>query len=42
MRTVYRLLDMGHLHCTRIRGFLRVSAEEVRRFEKTRCRVDMS
>jgi excisionase family DNA binding protein len=33
-RTVYRLLDEGDLHVTRIRGCVRVSAEEIRRFEE--------
>jgi excisionase family DNA binding protein len=33
-RTVYRLLDDGDLHVTRIRGCVRVSAEELRRFEE--------
>ena len=32
-RTVYRLLDMGDLQATRIRGCLRVSSAEVQRFE---------
>jgi excisionase family DNA binding protein len=32
-RTVYRLLDDGDLHPTRIRRCLRVSEEEIRRFE---------
>ena len=34
-RTVYRLLDEGDLHATRIRGCVRVSAEEIRRFEQS-------
>ena len=33
-RTVYRLLDDGALQATRIRRCLRVSAEEIRRFEE--------
>jgi excisionase family DNA binding protein len=33
-RTFYRLLDEGHLQATRIRGCVRVSAEEIRRFEE--------
>lgn len=33
-RTVYRLLDEGDLQATRIRRCLRVSAEEIRRFEE--------
>jgi len=32
-RTVYRLLDMGDLQATWIRGCLRVSSAEVQRFE---------
>ncbi|HBB18406.1 MAG TPA: hypothetical protein DCZ97_15925 [Syntrophus sp. (in: bacteria)] len=32
-RTVYRLLDMGDLQATRIRGCLRVSSDELKRFE---------
>lgn len=33
VRTVYRLLDEGDLQGCRIRGCVRVSAVEVRRFE---------
>jgi excisionase family DNA binding protein len=33
-RTVYRLLDEGDLQAARIRGCVRVSAEELRRFEE--------
>jgi excisionase family DNA binding protein len=33
VRTAYRLLDEGDLQATRIRGCLRVSAEEIGRFE---------
>jgi excisionase family DNA binding protein len=33
-RTIYRLLDKGDLQATRIRGCVRVSAEEIRRFEE--------
>ena len=33
-RTVYRLLDEGDLQPTRIRRCLRVSAEEIRKFEE--------
>jgi excisionase family DNA binding protein len=33
-RTVYRLLDEGDLQTIRIRGFRRVSLEEIRRFEE--------
>jgi len=35
VRTVYRLLDEGDLQVTRIRGCVRVSVEEIRRFEET-------
>jgi excisionase family DNA binding protein len=34
VRTVYRPLDMGDLHETRIRGCFRVPVEEIRRFEE--------
>lgn len=34
VRTVYRLLDEGDLQGCRIRGCVRVSAEEVGRFEE--------
>jgi excisionase family DNA binding protein len=34
-RTVYRLLDEGDLQVTRIRGSVRVSVEEIRRFEQS-------
>jgi excisionase family DNA binding protein len=34
MRTVYRLLDEGDLIGTKIRGCLRVSAEEIIRYEE--------
>ena len=33
-RTVYRLLEEGDLQATRIRSCVRVSAEEIRRFEE--------
>jgi len=33
VRTVYRLIDQEDLQVTRIRGCVRVSAEELRRFE---------
>lgn len=33
-RTVYRLLDDGDLRVIRIRGCVRISAEELRRFEE--------
>jgi excisionase family DNA binding protein len=32
-RTVCRLLDEGDLHASRIRGCVRVSSEELKRFE---------
>lgn len=32
-RTVYRLLDEGDLQAARIRGCVRVSSEELKRFE---------
>lgn len=41
VRTVYRLLDEGDLKATRIRGCLRVSAEEIRRFEEKLKLEDM-
>jgi len=34
VRTVYRLLDEGDLQTTRIRGCVRVSAEEIGKFEE--------
>ena len=34
VRTVYRLLDEGDLQATRIRGCLRISVEEITRFEE--------
>jgi len=34
VRTVYRLLDEGDLQVTRIRGCVRVSAEEIQRYEE--------
>ncbi|MHB8910878.1 MAG: helix-turn-helix domain-containing protein [Syntrophales bacterium] len=39
-RTVYRLLDMGDLQATRIRGCLRVSSDELKRFEALLERED--
>jgi excisionase family DNA binding protein len=42
VRTVYRLLDEGDLQGCRIRGCVRVSAEEVKRFEETLMDVDMA
>jgi len=40
MRTVYRLLDDGEFHVTRIRGCVRVSLEEIRRYEEAQVRPD--
>jgi len=40
-RTVYRLLDEGDLQVTRIRGCVRVSAEEIRRFEETLAEAEL-
>ena len=40
MRTVYRLLDDGEFHVTRIRGCVRVSLEEIRRYEEAQVRLD--
>jgi excisionase family DNA binding protein len=34
-RTVYRLLDEGDLQAARIRGCVRVSSEELKRFEES-------
>jgi excisionase family DNA binding protein len=34
VRTVYRLLDEGDLQGCRIRGCVRVSAEEIQRYEE--------
>jgi excisionase family DNA binding protein len=42
VRTVYRLLDEGDLQGCRIRGCVRVSTEEVRRFEERLADVDMA
>ena len=39
-RTVYRLLDEGDLHVNRIQGCVRVSAEEIRRFEEALADAD--
>ena len=33
-QTVYRMIDMGYLKAIRLRGCLRVPAEELRHFEK--------
>jgi excisionase family DNA binding protein len=41
-RTVYRLMDEGNLQASRIRGCVRVSAEEIRRFEEILGEGDMS
>jgi excisionase family DNA binding protein len=42
-RTVYRLLDKGDLQAARIRGCVRVSSEELKRFEESlRLDGDMS
>jgi excisionase family DNA binding protein len=35
-QTVYRMIDMGDLKAIRLRGCLRVSADELRHFEKRR------
>jgi len=35
LRTVYRLLDEGHLKGTKIRKCMRVSVEEIRRLEES-------
>ncbi len=35
-QTVYRMIDLGELKAVRLRGCLRVSAEELRRYEKGR------
>jgi len=40
-RTVYRLLDEGDLHVTRIRGCVRISAEELRRFEELLAETEL-
>jgi excisionase family DNA binding protein len=34
VRTVYRLIDEGELKRTKIRGFLRIPAWEIERYEK--------
>ena len=36
----YRLIDQEDLHVTRIRGCVRVSAEEIRRFEHIIMEID--
>lgn len=35
-QTVYRMIDLGELMAIRLRGCLRVPAEELRHFEKRR------
>ncbi|MBM4314168.1 MAG: helix-turn-helix domain-containing protein [Deltaproteobacteria bacterium] len=35
-QTVYRMIDMGDLKAIRLRGCLRVSVKELRRYEKRR------
>jgi len=35
-QTVYRMIDLGEMKAVRLRGCLRVSAEELRRYEKRR------
>jgi len=35
-QTVYRMIDLGELKAVRLRGCLRISAEELRRYEKRR------
>ena len=39
-QTVYRMIDMGDLKAVRLRGWLRVSVEELRLYEKRR-RTDL-
>ena len=39
-QTVYRMIDMGDLKAVRLRGCLRVSVEELHRYEKRR-RTDL-
>jgi len=39
-RTVYRLLDEGDLQPTRIRRCLRVSVEEIRRYEEALTKAE--
>jgi excisionase family DNA binding protein len=38
-QTVYRMIDLGELKAVRLRGCLRVSVEELRRYKK-RWRTD--
>jgi excisionase family DNA binding protein len=42
VRTVYRLLNEGDLRGCRIRGCVRVSVEDMERFEKALADVDMA
>ena len=35
-RTIYRLIDMGDLKVVRLRGCIRISAEEIRNLEERR------
>jgi excisionase family DNA binding protein len=39
-RTVYRLLDEGNLQATQISGCVRMSTEEIRRFEEALTDAD--
>ena len=41
VRTVYRLLDEGDLQRRKIRGCLRVSVEEVTRFENNMNKIEV-
>lgn len=40
-RSVYRLLDEGELKATKIRNCLRVSADEIKRFENTLKNIEV-
>ena len=40
VRTVYRLIDEGDLHTTRIRGCVRVSAKEIQRYEEKLAKAE--
>lgn len=35
-QTIYRMIDLGELKAVHLRGCLRISAEELRRYEKRR------
>jgi excisionase family DNA binding protein len=35
-QTVYRMIDLGELKAVRLRGCLRISVEELRRYKKRR------